>query len=82
MNSTSSKHHFALKLVMLVISLYFIFDFTDAQTDIDTVYGISIILGTTFMVALLFIYIRKQSIDKSMSGTDIKVLDTERLRLA
>jgi K+ transporter len=74
MDSITSKHHFTLKLIMLVISLYFIFDFTDSQKDIDTVYGIAIILGTTFMVGLLFIYVRKQSTEESASGTDINVI--------
>ena len=74
MDSINSKHHFTLKLIMLVISVYFIFDFTDSQKDIDTVYGIAIILGTTFMVGLLFIYARKQSTEESASGTDINVI--------
>lgn len=51
----SEKTNFALRIILFLLSLYFLFDITNDYKDIETTFGISIIVISTIVFAIIFI---------------------------
>lgn len=51
----SEKTNFYLRIILFLLSLYFLFDITHQYKDIETTFGISIIVISTIVFAVIFI---------------------------
>lgn len=51
----SEKTNFSLRIILFLLSLYFLFDITQEYKDIETTFGISIIVIATVVFAVIFI---------------------------
>lgn len=51
----SEKTNFFLRIILFLLSLYFLFDITHAYKDIETTFGISIIVVSTIFFAVIFL---------------------------
>jgi len=52
---------FTMKIILFIVSLYFLFDYTDKSPSIDTKTGITISVIATILFAIFFIIFLKTS---------------------
>jgi L-lactate permease len=51
----SEKTNFTLRIILFILSLYFLFDITDQYKEVETTIGIGIIIMTTIIFGAIFL---------------------------
>lgn len=51
----SDKTNFALRVILFLLSLYFLFNITDENKEVETRFGVGIIIAFTIILGIVFV---------------------------